>query len=63
MKIVLTIDVPRGDTEGILEELEHDIVDAIQCGQVQGNAGKRCHPNYPKGTWKIEVLPDEWETN
>ena len=61
MKIVLTIDVPGGDAEGILEELENDIIDAIQCGETGGEAGKRCHPTYPKGTWKIEGLPADWD--
>jgi hypothetical protein len=53
MKIVLTIDVPEGNEEGILEELELDIVDKIQCGQTEGEAGSRCNPNYPTGTWKL----------
>jgi hypothetical protein len=61
MKIVLTIDVPGGNAEGILEELENDIIDAIQCGETGGVAGKCCYPDYPKGSWKIEGLPTDWD--
>ena len=60
MKIVLTINVPGGDAEGILEELELDIIDAIQGGETSGEAGFRCHPA-KKGTWKIEGLPKDGE--
>ena len=53
MKITLTINVPEGNEEGIMEELELDIIDLIQCGHTEGEAGSRCHPNYPKGTWTL----------
>lgn len=64
MKVLLTIDIPDAniteDIEGILEELELDIIDKIQCGKIKGTAGHRCTPNYPKGTWTIEGLPANW---
>jgi hypothetical protein len=56
MKIVITIDVPGGDAEGILEELELEIIDAIQCGETSGVAGSRCEPGL-KGTWEVQGLP------
>jgi len=55
MKIVLTIDVPNGNEEGIMEELELDIIDKIQCGETEGEAGSRCIDN-PKGNWKLEII-------
>ena len=56
MKIILTIDVPGGTEEGLVEELQLDISDAIACGEEGGIAGKRCHPDYPAGTWNIEFI-------
>ena len=56
MKIVLTIDVPGGTEEGLVEELQLDISDAIACGEEGGVAGRRCHPDYPVGTWNVEFI-------
>jgi hypothetical protein len=64
MELILTINVPNADSindiEGLLEELELDIIDKIQCGKTKGTAGHRCSPNYPKGTWEIKGLPIDW---
>ena len=59
MKIVLTIDVPGNDIAGVLEEIELDVMDAIQCGETNGTIGYRCLPSV-SGTWKIEGLPTDW---
>jgi hypothetical protein len=60
MKIVVTIDVPNATEEGLLEELELDIMDAIQCGEHSGVAGHRCFDEdgnrVSPGIWTVEFI-------